>query len=95
MNSKYLRLCTQGSVSLNSYTSCVECSALCWKQFRLKTRELLQIVPLKMDRFVTRKRDSKKLLKNRGALLLRILVFYSNSSVPENKLIFQVRREHQ
>jgi hypothetical protein len=28
-NSKYLRLCTQGSVSPNPYISCVECSALC------------------------------------------------------------------
>jgi hypothetical protein len=31
MNSKYLLLCKRGSVSLNSYTSCVQCSALCWK----------------------------------------------------------------
>jgi hypothetical protein len=31
-NSKYLRLCTQGSVSLNSYTSYVACNILCWKQ---------------------------------------------------------------
>jgi hypothetical protein len=44
-NSKYLRLCTHGSVSPNSYTSFVECSALCWKNFRWK-KELLQVAPL-------------------------------------------------
>jgi hypothetical protein len=35
-NSKHQLFCTQGSVSLNSYRSCVQCSALCWKQFHLK-----------------------------------------------------------
>jgi hypothetical protein len=34
-------------------------SALCWKQFQLKKKELLQVVPLKMDRFFTRKRDGE------------------------------------
>jgi hypothetical protein len=63
MNSKYLPLCTQGSVSLSAYTSCVGCSALCWKQFPLK-RKLLQVMPLKMDRFVTRKRVSEKCENN-------------------------------
>jgi hypothetical protein len=50
-------------VSLNSYTSCVEYSALCWKQFPLK-EELLEVVPLKMERFVSRKRVSEKCENN-------------------------------
>jgi hypothetical protein len=35
----------QGSVSLNSYTSCVECSALCWKQFLLKKKIITSSAP--------------------------------------------------
>jgi hypothetical protein len=69
-NSKYLRLCTQCSVSLSSYTGCVECRAVCCKQFPLEKKELLQVVPVKIDIFVTRKRGSEKLLKNRCTLII-------------------------
>jgi hypothetical protein len=35
-----------------------------------RRKKLLQVVPLKMDRFLTRKRDSEKLLKNRFILII-------------------------
>jgi hypothetical protein len=79
-NSKYLRLCTQGSMSLSSYTGCVECYAVCWKQFQLK-KELLQVVFLKIDICYNRTWQWKNYLKI-DILLLQILVLFSNSSVP-------------
>jgi hypothetical protein len=76
-----------------------------------KKKELLQVVPLKIDFLqenVTVKYVKIILTKNIvlagliqveflkvGVFFLKILVLYSNSGVPQKKLISQVRREHQ
>jgi hypothetical protein len=55
----YARFCLA-----QSYTGCVECTAVCWKQFPLKKKGLLQTMPLKMERFVARKSGSEKCENN-------------------------------
>jgi hypothetical protein len=101
-NSQYLRLCMQGSVLMNSYTGFVECGALCWRPFK-KSMCISQVVPPKMDIFVTRKCGSEKLLKNRCTLIVSVSsLFWSYWGVKKEKRkerkkerISQVCREHQ
>jgi hypothetical protein len=58
MNSK-----SQHFVLLSSYTGSVECSSHYWKQFMLK--KLLQLVHIKMNRFVARKCNSENDIKQK------------------------------